>query len=297
MKKAFIILVSALLCVSLAVLAYAEDLDFSKCKSEDAYALITEGEYEVYPDQHPVIKGNFNDGMSFGFKTSFSDHDWININFMNDTSFPEKNNGYLGNKGLTLLIFLSDISVEARIVTDGEGIGWDNPYAAFKSKVEDIDYFGDKQWHKVTMSHTNGTWTLTVDGVNLFEGITEDQSAALDSFVGGDAGYISFGSTTGKGQYLICSGTYADARIAEQTKAPVVSEDATAGTFAPEPTVETEQRADTTNKPASTEKPSNQSGASNGNTAIYIIAGVRAVIAVAVIIILSAKSKKKTVSL
>ncbi|MBR6427378.1 MAG: hypothetical protein IKS28_06075, partial [Clostridia bacterium] len=196
------------------------------------------------------------------------------------------------NKGLTLIIFLSDINVEARIVTDGEGIGWDNPYAAFKAKVEDIDYFGDKQWHKVAMSHKNGSWTLTVDGVNLFDGITEEQSAALDSFVGGDTGYISFGSNSGKGQYMICSGSYADERIAEQTKAPDVSDEAPA-TFAPEPTVETEQRADTTNKPASTEKPSNQSGASNGNTAIYIIAGVIAVIAVAVIIILIAKSKKK----
>jgi hypothetical protein len=292
MKKIITVLVSVLLCVSAAFPVFAEELDFSKCRSEDAYALITEGEYEVYPDQHPVIKGNFNEGMSFGFKTSFSEHDWININFMNDASFPEKNNGYLGNKGLTLLIFLSDISVEARIVTDGEGIGWDNPYAAFKSRVEDIDYFGDKQWHKVTMSHTNGTWTLTVDGVNLFDGITEDQSAALDTFVGGDVGYISFGSTSGQGQYMICSGSYADERIAEQTKAPEVS-DETPVTFAPEPTVETEPKADTTNKPAATDGQGDKPGASNGNTAIYIIAAVIAVAAVAVIIALIAKSKKK----
>ncbi|MBO4770019.1 MAG: hypothetical protein J5563_04485, partial [Clostridia bacterium] len=105
-------------------------------------------------------------------------------------------------------------------------------------------------------------------------------------------GYISFGSTSGQGQYMICSGSYADERIAEQTKAPEVS-DETPVTFAPEPTVETEPKADTTKKPAATDGQGDKPGTSNSNTVIYIIAAVIAVAAVAVIIALIAKSKKK----
>lgn len=289
MKRLMTVLLAALLCTVLCVATFGAELDFSRNPSEEAYNLIVDGEYEVYPNMHTFITGSLEAGMGFGFKTSFKDHEWININLVNEAYFPDSNNGYLGNKGVTLLIYTSDCALIGRVVT--ENTSWDAPLVEFRTKDENVDLFGDGNWHKVYVTKSNGNWSITINGVELLEGITEEQSATLDTYLGGEIGFISFGSVSGKGQYMVCSPEYADAKIAEQTKAPEESGDITIDTFADEPTVETNQKPANTTDNTTNPVVDNGEKSSNSNLIIYIIAGVIALAAIVVIVVLIAKKK------
>ena len=295
MKKTLTAVLSLLLALFIGMTAFAGGLDISANPAEDAMTETEEGVYEVSVPTHPRIKANLEAGIEFGVNFSFRNHDWININLVNEANFPQSENSYLGKSGVTLLLQAADCSFMARIVTPETS--WDAPLGDFGGRDENINYFGNGQWHKVSVSKKDGKWSLKVNGVEAFGELTEAQSAALDTLLGGESGFVSFGCSSGKGFYYVCSGAVADRKIgeskseaenttvpateppAESTEKPGTAKD-TKGTDAP-----------STSAPA-TEKPSD-GGNGGGNTVIYIVAGAVIVIAAAVIIVSLVKKKKK----
>lgn len=295
MKKTLTAVLSLLLALFIGMTAFAGGLDISANPAEDAMTETEEDVYEVSVPTHPRIKANLEAGIEFGVNFSFRNHDWININLVNEANFPQAENSYLGKSGVTLLLQAADCSFMARIVTPETS--WDAPLGDFGGRDENINYFGNGQWHKVSVSKKDGKWSLRVNGVEAFGELTEAQSAALDTLLGGESGFVSFGCSSGKGFYYVCSGAVADRKIgeskseaenttvpateppAESTEKPGTAKD-TKGTDAPP-----------TSAPA-TEKPSD-SGNGGGNTVIYIVAGAVIVIAAAVIIVSLVKKKKK----
>ena len=295
MKKTLTAVLSLLLALFIGMTAFAGGLDISANPAEDAMTETEEDVYEVSVPTHPRIKANLEAGIEFGVNFSFRNHDWININLVNEANFPQAENSYLGKSGVTLLLQAADCSFMARIVTPETS--WDAPLGDFGGRDENINYFGNGQWHKVSVSKKDGKWSLRVNGVEAFGELTEAQSAALDTLLGGESGFVSFGCSSGKGFYYVCSGAVADRKIveskseaenttvpateppAESTEKPGTAKD-TKGTDAPP-----------TSAPA-TEKPSD-GGNGGGNTVIYIVAGAVIVIAAAVIIVSLVKKKKK----
>ena len=295
MKKTLTAVLSLLLALFIGMTAFAGGLDISANPAEDAMTETEEDVYEVSVPTHPRIKANLEAGIEFGVNFSFRNHDWININLVNEANFPQAENSYLGKSGVTLLLQAADCSFMARIVTPETS--WDAPLGDFGGRDENINYFGNGQWHKVSVSKKDGKWSLRVNGVEAFGELTEAQSAALDTLLGGESGFVSFGCSSGKGFYYVCSGAVADRKIveskseaenttvpateppAESTEKPTTAKD-TKGTDAPP-----------TSAPA-TEKPSD-GGNGGGNTVIYIVAGAVIVIAAAVIIVSLVKKKKK----
>lgn len=295
MKKTLTAVLSLLLALFIGMTAFAGGLDISANPAEDAMTETEEDVYEVSVPTHPRIKANLEAGIEFGVNFSFRNHDWININLVNEANFPQAENSYLGKSGVTLLLQAADCSFMARIVTPEAS--WDAPLGDFGGRDENINYFGNGQWHKVSVSKKDGKWSLRVNGVEAFGELTEAQSAALDTLLGGESGFVSFGCSSGKGFYYVCSGAVADRKIgeskseaenttvpateppAESTEKPATAKD-TKGTDAPP-----------TSAPA-TEKPSD-GGNGGGNTVIYIVAGAVIVIAAAVIIVSLVKKKKK----
>lgn len=295
MKKTLTAVLSLLLALFIGMTAFAGGLDISANPTEEAMTETEEGVYEVSVPTHPRIKANLEAGIEFGVNFSFRNHDWININLVNEANFPQAENSYLGKSGVTLLLQAADCSFMARIVTPETS--WDAPLGDFGGRDENINYFGNGQWHKVSVSKKDGKWSLRVNGVEAFGELTEAQSAALDSLLGGESGFVSFGCSSGKGFYYVCSGTVADRKIgeskseaekttvpateppAESSEKPATAKD-TKGTDAPP-----------TSAPA-TEKPFD-GGNGGGNTVIYIVAGAVIVIAAAVIIVSLVKKKKK----
>lgn len=295
MKKTLTAVLSLLLALFIGMTAFAGGLDISANPAEDAMTETEEDVYEVSVPTHPRIKANLEAGIEFGVNFSFRNHDWININLVNEANFPQAENSYLGKSGVTLLLQAADCSFMARIVTPETS--WDAPLGDFGGRDENINYFGNGQWHKVSVSKKDGKWSLRVNGVEAFGELTEAQSAALDTLLGGESGFVSFGCSSGKGFYYVCSGAVADRKIgeskseaenttvpateppAESTEKPGTAKD-TKGTDAPP-----------TSAPA-TEKPSD-GGNGGGNTVIYIVAGAVIVIAAAVITVSAVKKKKK----
>lgn len=295
MKKTLTAVLSLLLALFIGMTAFAGGLDISANPAEDAMTETEEDVYEVSVPTHPRIKANLEAGIEFGVNFSFRNHDWININLVNEANFPQAENSYLGKSGVTLLLQAADCSFMARIVTPETS--WDAPLGDFGGRDENINYFGNGQWHKVSVSKKDGKWSLRVNGVEAFGELTEAQSAALDTLLGGESGFVSFGCSSGKGFYYVCSGAVADRKIgeskseaenttvpateppAESTEKPGTAKD-TKGTDAPP-----------TSAPA-TEKPYD-GGNGGGNTVIYIVAGAVIVIAAAVIIVSLVKKKKK----
>lgn len=295
MKKTLTAVLSLLLALFIGMTAFAGGLDISANPTEEAMTETEEGVYEVSVPTHPRIKANLEAGIEFGVNFSFRNHDWININLVNEANFPQAENSYLGKSGVTLLLQAADCSFIARIVTPETS--WDAPLGDFGGRDENINYFGNGQWHKVSVSKKDGKWSLRVNGVEAFGELTEAQSAALDTLLGGESGFVSFGCSSGKGFYYVCSGAVADRKIgeskseaenttvpateppAESTEKPGTAKD-TKGTDAPP-----------TSAPA-TEKPFD-GGNGGGNTVIYIVAGAVIVIAAAVIIVSLVKKKKK----
>lgn len=295
MKKTLTAVLSLILALFIGMTAFAGGLDISANPAEDAMTETEEDVYEVSVPTHPRIKANLEAGIEFGVNFSFRNHDWININLVNEANFPQAENSYLGKSGVTLLLQAADCSFMARIVTPETS--WDAPLGDFGGRDENINYFGNGQWHKVSVSKKDGKWSLRVNGVEAFGELTEAQSAALDTLLGGESGFVSFGCSSGKGFYYVCSGAVADRKIgeskseaenttvpateppAESTEKPGTAKD-TKGTDAPP-----------TSAPA-TEKPSD-GGNGGGNTVIYIVAGAVIVIAAAVITVSAVKKKKK----
>ena len=295
MKKTLTAVLSLLLALFIGMTAFAGGLDISANPAEDAMTETEEDVYEVSVPTHPRIKANLEAGIEFGVNFSFRNHDWININLVNEANFPQAENSYLGKSGVTLLLQAADCSFMARIVTPETS--WDAPLGDFGGRDENINYFGNGQWHKVSVSKKDGKWSLRVNGVEAFGELTEAQSADLDTLLGGESGFVSFGCSSGKGFYYVCSGAVADRKIgeskseaenttvpateppAESTEKPGTAKD-TKGTDAPP-----------TSAPA-TEKPYD-GGNGGGNTVIYIVAGAVIVIAAAVIIVSLVKKKKK----
>lgn len=295
MKKTLTAVLSLLLALFIGMTAFAGGLDISANPAEDAMTETEEDVYEVSVPTHPRIKANLEAGIEFGVNFSFRNHDWININLVNEANFPQAENSYLGKSGVTLLLQAADCSFMARIVTPETS--WDAPLGDFGGRDENINYFGNGQWHKVSVSKKDGKWSLRVNGVEAFGELTEAQSAALDSLLGGESGFVSFGCSSGKGFYYVCSGAVADRKIGESK-----SEAENTTVPATEPPAESSEKPATakdtrgtdappTSAPA-TEKPSD-GGNGGGNTVIYIVAGAVIVIAVAVIIVSLVKKKKK----
>ena len=274
MKKTLTAVLSLLLALFIGMTAFAGGLDISANPAEDAMTETEEDVYEVSVPTHPRIKANLEAGIEFGVNFSFRNHDWININLVNEANFPQAENSYLGKSGVTLLLQAADCSFMARIVTPETS--WDAPLGDFGGRDENINYFGNGQWHKVSVSKKDGKWSLRVNGVEAFGELTEAQSAALDTLLGGESGFVSFGCSSGKGFYYVCSGAVADRKIGESK-----SEAENTTVPATEPPAE-----------SATEKPSD-GGNGGGNTVIYIVAGAVIVIAAAVIIVSLVKKKKK----
>lgn len=295
MKKTLTAVLSLLLALFIGMTAFAGGLDISANPAEDAMTETEEDVYEVSVPTHPRIKANLEAGIEFGVNFSFRDHDWININLVNEANFPQAENSYLGKSGVTLLLQAADCSFMARIVTPETS--WDAPLGDFGGRDENINYFGNGQWHKVSVSKKDGKWSLRVNGVEAFGELTEAQSAALDTLLGGESGFVSFGCSSGKGFYYVCSGAVADRKIGESK-----SEAENTTVPATEPPAESSEKPATakdtkgtdappTSAPA-TEKPFD-GGNGGGNTVIYIVAGAVIVIAAAVIIVSLVKKKKK----
>ncbi|OLA57361.1 MAG: hypothetical protein BHW37_04675 [Firmicutes bacterium CAG:272_52_7] len=295
MKKTLTAVLSLLLALFIGMTAFAGGLDISANPAEDAMTETEEDVYEVSVPTHPRIKANLEAGIEFGVNFSFRNHDWININLVNEANFPQAENSYLGKSGVTLLLQAADCSFMARIVTPETS--WDAPLGDFGGRDENINYFGNGQWHKVSVSKKDGKWSLRVNGVEAFGELTEAQSAALDTLLGGESGFVSFGCSSGKGFYYVCSGAVADRKIGESK-----SEAENTTVPATEPPAESAEKPATakdtkgtdappTSAPA-TEKPSD-GGNGSGNTVIYIVAGAVIVIAAAVIIVSLVKKKKK----
>lgn len=295
MKKTLTAVLSLLLALFIGMTAFAGGLDISANPAEDAMTETEEDVYEVSVPTHPRIKANLEAGIEFGVNFSFRNHDWININLVNEANFPQAENSYLGKSGVTLLLQAADCSFMARIVTPETS--WDAPLGDFGGRDENINYFGNGQWHKVSVSKKDGKWSLRVNGVEAFGELTEAQSAALDTLLGGESGFVSFGCSSGKGFYYVCSGAVADRKIgeskseAENTTVPV-TEPPAKSTEKPGTAKDTKGTdAPPTSAPA-TEKPFD-GGNGGGNTVIYIVAGAVIVIAAAVIIVSLVKKKKK----
>lgn len=295
MKKTLTAVLSLLLALFIGMTAFAGGLDISANPAEDAMTETEEDVYEVSVPTHPRIKANLEAGIEFGVNFSFRNHDWININLVNEANFPQAENSYLGKSGVTLLLQAADCSFMARIVTPETS--WDAPLGDFGGRDENINYFGNGQWHKVSVSKKDGKWSLRVNGVEAFGELTEAQSAALDTLLGGESGFVSFGCSSGKGFYYVCSGAVADRKIgeskseAENTTVPV-TEPPAESTEKPGTAKDTKGTdAPPTSAPAA-EKPSD-GGNGGGNTVIYIVAGAVIVIAAAVIIVSLVKKKKK----
>jgi hypothetical protein len=295
MKKTLTAVLSLLLALFIGMTAFAGGLDISANPAEDAMTETEEDVYEVSVPTHPRIKANLEAGIEFGVNFSFRNHDWININLVNEANFPQAENSYLGKSGVTLLLQAADCSFMARIVTPETS--WDAPLGDFGGRDENINYFGNGQWHKVSVSKKDGKWSLRVNGVEAFGELTEAQSAALDTLLGGESGFVSFGCSSGKGFYYVCSGAVADRKIgeskseAENTTVPV-TEPPAESTEKPATAKDTKGTdAPPTSAPA-TEKPSD-GGNGGGNTVICIVAGAVIVIAAAVIIVSLVKKKKK----
>ncbi|MBS7275461.1 MAG: hypothetical protein KIG76_03060 [Eubacteriales bacterium] len=295
MKKTLTAVLSLLLALFIGMTAFAGGLDISANPAEDAMTETEEDVYEVSVPTHPRIKANLEAGIEFGVNFSFRNHDWININLVNEANFPQAENSYLGKSGVTLLLQAADCSFMARIVTPETS--WDAPLGDFGGRDENINYFGNGQWHKVSVSKKDGKWSLRVNGVEAFGELTEAQSAALDTLLGGESGFVSFGCSSGKGFYYVCSGAVADRKIGESK-----SEAENTTVPATEPPAESSEKPATakdtkgtdappTSAPA-TEKPFD-GGNGGGNTVIYIVAGAVIVIAAAVIIVSLVKKKKK----
>lgn len=295
MKKTLTAVLSLLLALFIGMTAFAGGLDISANPAEDAMTETEEDVYEVSVPTHPRIKANLEAGIEFGVNFSFRNHDWININLVNEANFPQAENSYLGKSGVTLLLQAADCSFMARIVTPETS--WDAPLGDFGGRDENINYFGNGQWHKVSVSKKDGKWSLRVNGVEAFGELTEAQSAALDTLLGGESGFVSFGCSSGKGFYYVCSGAVADRKIGESK-----SEAENTTVPATEPSAESTEKPGTakdtkgtdappTSAPA-TEKPFD-GGNGGGNTVIYIVAGAVIVIAAAVIIVSLVKKKKK----
>ncbi len=295
MKKTLTAVLSLILALFMGMTAFAEGLDISANPTEEAMTETEEGVYEVSVPTHPRIKANLEAGIEFGVNFSFRNHDWININLVNEANFPQAENSYLGKSGVTLLLQAADCSFMARIVTPETS--WDAPLGDFGGRDENINYFGNGQWHKVSVSKKDGKWSLRVNGVEAFGELTEAQSAALDTLLGGESGFVSFGCSSGKGFYYVCSGAVADRKIGESK-----SEAENTTVPATEPPAESSEKPATakdtkgtdappTSAPA-TEKPFD-GGNGGGNTVIYIVAGAVIVIAAAVIIVSLVKKKKK----
>lgn len=295
MKKTLTAVLSLLLALFIGMTAFAGGLDISANPTEEAMTETEEDVYEVSVPTHPRIKANLEAGIEFGVNFSFRNHDWININLVNEANFPQAENSYLGKSGVTLLLQAADCSFMARIVTPETS--WDAPLGDFGGRDENINYFGNGQWHKVSVSKKDGKWSLRVNGVEAFGELTEAQSAALDTLLGGESGFVSFGCSSGKGFYYVCSGAVADRKIGESK-----SEAENTTVPATEPPAESSEKPATakdtkgtdappTSAPA-TEKPFD-GGNSGGNTVIYIVAGAVIVIAAAVIIVSLVKKKKK----
>lgn len=295
MKKTLTAVLSLLLALFIGMTAFAGGLDISANPAEDAMTETEEDVYEVSVPTHPRIKANLEAGIEFGVNFSFRNHDWININLVNEANFPQAENSYLGKSGVTLLLQAADCSFMARIVTPETS--WDAPLGDFGGRDENINYFGNGQWHKVSVSKKDGKWSLRVNGVEAFGELTEAQSAALDTLLGGESGFVSFGCSSGKGFYYVCSGAVADRKIGESK-----SEAENTTVPATEPPAESTEKPGTakdtkgTNVPPTSapaiEKPSD-GGNGGGNTVIYIVAGAVIVIAAAVIIVSLVKKKKK----
>lgn len=295
MKKTLTAVLSLILALFIGMTAFAGGLDISANPAEDAMTETEEDVYEVSVPTHPRIKANLEAGIEFGVNFSFRNHDWININLVNEANFPQAENSYLGKSGVTLLLQAADCSFMARIVTPETS--WDAPLGDFGGRDENINYFGNGQWHKVSVSKKDGKWSLRVNGVEAFGELTEAQSAALDTLLGGESGFVSFGCSSGKGFYYVCSGAVADRKIGESK-----SEAENTTVPATEPSAESTEKPGTakdtkgtdappTSAPA-TEKPFD-GGNGGGNTVIYIVAGAVIVIAAAVIIVSLVKKKKK----
>lgn len=295
MKKTLTAVLSLLLALFIGMTAFAGGLDISANPTEEAMTETEEGVYEVSVPTHPRIKANLEAGIEFGVNFSFRNHDWININLVNEANFPQAENSYLGKSGVTLLLQAADCSFMARIVTPETS--WDAPLGDFGGRDENINYFGNGQWHKVSVSKKDGKWSLRLNGVEAFGELTEAQSAALDTLLGGESGFVSFGCSSGKGFYYVCSGAVADRKIGESK-----SEAENTTVPATEPPAESSEKPATakdtrgtdappTSAPA-TEKPFD-GGNGGGNTVIYIVAGAVIVIAAAVIIVSLVKKKKK----
>lgn len=295
MKKTLTAVLSLILALFMGMTAFAEGLDISANPTEEAMTETEEGVYEVSVPTHPRIKANLEAGIEFGVNFSFRNHDWININLVNEANFPQAENSYLGKSGVTLLLQAADCSFMARIVTPETS--WDAPLGDFGGRDENINYFGNGHWHKVSVSKKDGKWSLRVNGVEAFGELTEAQSAALDTLLGGESGFVSFGCSSGKGFYYVCSGAVADRKIGESK-----SEAENTTVPATEPPAESSEKPATakdtkgtdappTSAPA-TEKPFD-GGNGGGNTVIYIVAGAVIVIAAAVIIVSLVKKKKK----
>lgn len=295
MKKTLTAVLSLLLALFIGMTAFAGGLDISANPAEDAMTETEEDVYEVSVPTHPRIKANLEAGIEFGVNFSFRNHDWININLVNEANFPQAENSYLGKSGVTLLLQAADCSFMARIVTPETS--WDAPLGDFGGRDENINYFGNGQWHKVSVSKKDGKWSLRVNGIEAFGELTEAQSTALDTLLGGESGFVSFGCSSGKGFYYVCSGAVADRKIGESK-----SEAENTTVPATEPPAESSEKPATakdtkgtdappTSAPA-TEKPSDV-GNGGGNTVIYIVAGAVIVIAAAVIIVSLVKKKKK----
>ena len=295
MKKTLTAVLSLLLALFIGMTAFAGGLDISANPAEDAMTETEEDVYEVSVPTHPRIKANLEAGIEFGVNFSFRNHDWININLVNEANFPQAENSYLGKSGVTLLLQAADCSFMARIVTPETS--WDAPLGDFGGRDENINYFGNGQWHKVSVSKKDGKWSLRLNGVEAFGELTEAQSAALDTLLGGESGFVSFGCSSGKGFYYVCGGAVADRKIgeskseAENTTVPATEppEESTEKPGTAKDTKGTD--APPTSAPA-TEKPSD-GGNGGGNTVIYIVAGAVIVIAAAVIIVSLVKKKKK----
>lgn len=295
MKKTLTAVLSLLLALFIGMTAFAEGLDISANPTEEAMTETEEGVYEVSVPTHPRIKANLEAGIEFGVNFSFRNHDWININLVNEANFPQAENSYLGKSGVTLLLQAADCSFMARIVTPETS--WDAPLGDFGGRDENINYFGNGQWHKVSVSKKDGKWSLRVNGVEAFGELTEAQSAALDTLLGGESGFVSFGCSSGKGFYYVCSGAVADRKIGESK-----SEAENTTVPATEPPAESSEKPATAKDTKGTDAPPTSApateklfdgGNGGGNTVIYIVAGAVIVIAAAVIIVSLVKKKKK----
>ena len=300
-KVCLILLLAGLVTLGLTVVASAEELDFS-ASAEDAAIERRSGIFDVFPEYHPKFKGDFEEGVTFGVSFSYiKSHDWVNINLVRADRLPDHDSGYLGNVGITLLLQGGDNSFLIRLVT--EDTTWDAPLVSLQEKVPGILSLGDENWHIVSVSKATGSWSLTVDGIEAFSSLTAEQSEVVDSLIGGgEGGFISCGSASGKGMYQIGEGAVVEAILEElraNTEAPETDPPAPVTENTPEtaspatekpaenaPTVATEKPSETT--PVADPAP----GGTNGALWIYLAAGA-VIVAAIVVIVISLKKKTK----